>query len=241
MRALLLLAMLLCPDLARGGVPPPGQGVSADEEARILRTIGQRTRRFMARHDGIADQRRVLTSEYDASSGLLLKTTLTEQDVVHHFYTRPDLTIRRCVIDGRPLPPKRCIDEHQRMLPHIPVFDRHGPQNYQLRVGGTTTVDGQLCYRVIVHPRKNTPRHFKGQLLFRVRDLLLLRMEGTVAKLPFPVTHLVLKLTFRKYNEDLVAVSRGYIDVWIHVPLVLRRRIVTRYTAHGQRAVARPP
>jgi len=220
------------------GAPVHG-AISAEEEARILATIRQRTQRFMGRYKGIAERRRSVTREI--ADGELLETKASEQDYVHYFYSRPDLTILRCTVDGKEAERSSCESRWQRMEPHIPIFDRAGPSNYRVQVTGVVTVRGEPCYQLNVHPLHATPRHFKGKMFFRVKDLLLLEMSGTVASLPFPVRHLFLRLAFKRSKtrsgEDVVGVARGYVDVWVRVPLVFKRRIVTRFSADGHRPV----
>ena len=218
---------------------PVHGAIGAKEEARILATIRERTQRFMNRYKGIAERRRTVTREI--ADGDVLETKATVQDYVHYFHSRPDLTILRCTVDGRETESSGCESRWQRMKPHIPIFDRAGPSNYRVRVAGVVTVRGEPCYQLNVHPLHATPRHFKGKMFFRVEDLLLLEMSGTVASLPFPVRHLFLRLAFKRSRtrsgEDVVGVSRGYVDVWVRVPLVFKRRIVTRFSADGHRPV----
>jgi hypothetical protein len=191
----------------------------------------------MNSHRGIAERRRTVTKEIDPDSKRVVETKSMLVDHVHYFYSRPDITIRSCKVDGKTREPDDCASRWQRMKPHIPVFDKNGQRNYLVRVAGIVDHGGERCYQLNVHPRFKTARHFRGKMYFRATDLLLREMEGTVADLPFPVKHLFLRLAFTRAGEDLVAVSRGYIDVWVNVPLVYKRRIVTRFSATSHRAV----
>jgi hypothetical protein len=230
-RAWVWLGLLLVVPPAWAGAVPP------DEEARILATIRGRVQRFLAGNEGIAARRRTVVREYDPDDNRLVKTTVHEADQIDYFYSKPSIRILKCFVDGERVDNEACDSDWQRREPHLQLFDGDGRRNYNIRVTGEVTIKGQRAYRVDVRARKRTERHFVGQLYFRASDLQLLYLEGGVAHLPFPVQHLYLKLHFRKYGEDLVGVSRGYVDVWVRVPLVFKRRIVTRFTASGHRKV----
>ena len=123
--------------------------------------------------------------------------------------------------------------------PHIQVFDREGERNYEVRLAGVVEIDARRCYRVEVTPRVRTVRHFVGQVYFAVADLSLVRMEGSVARLPFPLRHVYMKLGFRRLAGGHVDVAWGYVDVWVRVPLLYQRRMVTRFTATRHELVRR--
>jgi hypothetical protein len=224
-----------------GPMAPARAGVTPEEEARILATIRGRVQRFLANHRGIAARRWTVVREYDPDDGRLVKTAVYDADQIDYFYSKPAIRILRCFIDGRRVDNEQCDSDRQRREPHLQLFDGDGKRNYAVRITGEVTIKGQRAYRLDVRARRKTDRHFVGQLYFRASDLQLLFLEGSVARLPFPVRHLYLKLHFRKYGQDLVGVSRGYVDIWVRVPLVFKRRIVTRFTASGHRAVRKRP
>jgi hypothetical protein len=226
----LLLAVL--------GLPAEAAPVPPAEAARVLSVIRQRTQRFHAANSGVADRRRTVVREYDPDTRLLISSKAFVHEHTHYFHDRPSARIQRCKVNGQLAPTGRCASDDLRRRPHVPVFDREGHRHYHVTVAGEAVVAGQRCYRVNVHPLRRTVRHFKGRMYFRTRDLRLLMMEGTVARLPFPVRRVYLKLWFKK-KSDLVGIARGYVDVWVRVPLLFARRIVTRFTAEGHRAVPR--
>lgn len=231
------LLLLLVP-VAVAGAAPPVAVISPAEEARVLAAIRRREQRFLARFQGIAEHRRAVVREYNRDGNRLLRTTRSEVDWVHYFYRRPDVQIRSCAIDGVAVADARCATRWHRLMPHVQIFDRDAHRHYRVRIVDLVTMDGQRCYRLEVQPRLRTARHFVGQIYVRVDNLQLVQMEGTVADLPFFIRHVFLKLAFHGYDE-FSGLARGYVDVWLGIPLVYKRRIVTRFTARGHRPVPR--
>ena len=231
LRALPAIALLLA--------GPPAAALSPSEEHRVLAAIRRSTQRFLAAYQGVATLRRTVTRVYAPDRRQLLETRVADQRYEHLFYDRPRVQTIGCRIDGAVADRSRCEDRWQRLLPHIQVFDRRGEASYDVRIDDVVSIDGARCYRVDVRPRRQTPRHFVGQMYYRLDDLSLVRMEGSVAHLPFPLSHVTLKLAFERRGEGLVDVTRGYVDVWLRIPLLYSRRIVTRFTASGHRPLPR--
>jgi hypothetical protein len=219
-------------------VAPPAAATPPAEEARILAAIRSREQRFLTRFQGIAERRRAVVRMYGPDGDRPIRTTRSEVDWVHYFYRRPDVKIRSCAVDGVAAANDRCVTRWQRLMPHVQIFDRDGLRHYRVRISGLVTLNGQRCYRLEVQPRVRTSRHFVGQVYVRVDDLQLVQMEGTVADLPFFVQHVFLRLAFRGY-DGFAGLARGYVDVWLGIPLIYKRRIVTRFTARGHRPVPR--
>jgi hypothetical protein len=70
-------------------------------------------------------------------------------------------------------------------------------------------------------------------------DYRLLSMEGRPAKLPFPVKSLYVKVLFAKRGKLATVSQSGYVDVWGHVPLLVRKRVTSTFVDRGHRLIRR--
>lgn len=230
---LAVLAALMLPADASWAEP------AATAPAEILETIQRRVTRFLRATVGIASTRRVVTRVYDPDDNRLLKTTRALQEHVFYHHRLPSIRILDCSVDGQKRPAGDCDSRFERNEPHFPVFGPTSAAHYRISITGQARCGSDLCHRVQVRPTRRSVRHFQGTMLFRVGDLLLRQLEGGVSHLPFPVQHLFIKLHFEQPRPDIVAVSRGYLDVWVRIPLLYERRFVTRFEAFNSRAVPR--
>lgn len=207
--------------------------------AEVLSSIQRRVTHFLRTTSGIASTRRVVTRVYDPDGGRLIQTTEALQEHVFFHHRKPRLRILSCRVDGRKRPADDCDSRFERNDPHIPVLGPKSHAHYRVRITGQVPCGADRCHQVEVTPRQRSVRHFQGKMLFRVGDLLLKELQGGVSQLPFPLERLFIKLHFTRVNRELVATSRGYLDVWVRVPLLYKRRFVTRFESYNSRAVPR--
>ena len=224
-----LSLLLLQPQPAGAGGPLSGP--PPRDALQVLDAIRRQQGRIYGTHRGVRSHRVTDTLERDPDTGARIELRHAEHDVVYDFYRVPSVTTLSCRRDGVASPPERCSERWLRLRPHVPIFDADGPRQYRLRLLGEATLHGRRCYVVAVEPRVPTMRHFEGTLHVARDTLALVQMEGTIARRPFPLRHLYMKLGFRDLGGGYVDVDSGYVDAWVRVPLLYKRRITTRFTA----------
>jgi hypothetical protein len=141
--------------------------LDAAESARALAEIQARGAALYRRYSGIQSTRRLIAEERDPESGALLHTSRVLMERTDHFYGRPDVRVLEYELDGRTMDPEsfRLV----RIAPPLPPFDENGPENYESRITGLQRMDGRICYRVEVTPKKARSRICEGVFILSAR------------------------------------------------------------------------
>ncbi len=200
--------------------------LDAAESARALAEIQARGAALYRRYSGIQSTRRLIAEERDPESGALLHTSRVLMERTDHFYGRPDVRVLEYELDGRTMDPEsfRLV----RIAPPLPPFDENGPENYESRITGLQRMDGRICYRVEVTPKKSTLSHMRGSFYFERTSLDLVYVEGGLASLPPGVREA--GFAFHFAVQDGAPMPRsGVMHLRVRIPLVQPdRRFISR-------------
>ncbi len=200
--------------------------LDAAESERALAEIHARGVDLYRRYSGIQSMRRLVAEERDPESGALLHTSRVLMERTDHFYGRPDVRVLEYEKDGLPLAPEsfRLV----RIAPPLPPFDEHGPENYETRITGLQRVDGRICYRVEVTPKRNTLSHMRGSFYFERASLDLVYVEGGLATLPPGVREAGFAFHFTMQNGAPMPL-KGVMHLRVRIPLIQPdRRFISR-------------
>jgi len=231
MRSSFLVLLLLA-------LPRPASAVTPEEEARILGAIRARMERFKQKYRGVVYTRKGTVKEYDGK-GRLEKTRVAEQEVREEPGKAPAVTLKSCLVDGKPEAISECQPKQRREpKPMLPIFEEEGRKHYRTPIVGEAMIGKTACYKVRIDPLQRTEQHFAGHMYFAKESLQPVQLEGSIASFPTGLKSFYLKINFRQKGEYSVAVA-GYIDIWVHIPLIKRGRIVTATVGWGHRFIPR--
>lgn len=200
--------------------------LDAQESERALAEIHARGAALYRRYSGIQSTRRLIAEERDPENGALLHTSRVLMERTDHFYGRPDVRVLEYSLDGETKDPSafRLV----RIAPPLPPFDENGPENYETRITGLQRVDGRLCYRVEVTPKKFTLSHMRGSFYFERASLDLVYVEGGLAILPPGVREAGFAFHFTTQNGAPMP-QNGVMHLRVRIPLVQPdRRFISR-------------
>jgi len=214
-----------------------GAPIDAATDAEIFSKIRARMAAFLASYKGVRSRQRVEIKEYKYTSGAYQRRKTIDRVQTGSFYQPPTVQILSCKIDGKSVAAGECRPKHKRK-PSYPVFDKDSARHYRLSIAGKVKVNNKLCYRVEVRAKKQTKRHFVGQMYFTVEGLRLVKLVGSIADYPFGLKKLLLKFYFKELGKHDV-VSWGYVDLGVRVPLLVNLRAVTTFFARDHRLIRR--
>ncbi len=206
-----LAAALLQP--ASAGKPGP---VTPEESDRVIALAFERGIGLYKKYSGVESVRKETISEYDPETSKLRSVSEVTMKRKDYFYKDPEITVLTYKKDGKEMEPSKF--RVMKSMPLYPVFDARGRENYLVTVAEKIRRNGRECYRIQVEPKKQTSRHFKGSLYVAVSSMETLFIEGTIAKLDFPIREFRIALVTRKLDDVPVAES-GEVHVRIRVPV----------------------
>ena len=207
-------------------------------EAELVRTLRERAKPYFAKFKGVRTTRTITSKEMDPSSGEVRTAKVFKVDFWNHFYLKPARHILTCKVDGAKAEPKECEPKGKDPKPIAPLFDKDSARNYKFKLLGKKTVHGIPCYKLMILPRKMTDQHMSGHMYLSVDKLEAVLLEGTMAKLPFPLKRFFIKLRFGQ-KDGFPMVKRGYLDIEVKVPVFFHARIVNRFTESNHRFLPR--
>jgi hypothetical protein len=217
--ALINLPFLLAPMTSAGGttaVPP-------EEAARVLAKAFSTGADIYKKYRGIESLRKEVLREYDPETGALRSTSEVTTRRKEYYYAMPEIEVVTYKKDGKETEPSKF--RVWKALPIYPVFDARGREHYTVTITDRKKISGSECYRVQVEPKENTSRHFKGNIYITVRTLEMVSIEGTMAKLDFPLKEFRLELSLVQQGTVPVA-RKGVVRLRVHVPIFFPDTII---------------
>lgn len=209
-----------CAALGAAALQPAAAGkadaVTAAESDRVISLAFERGSGIYKKYSGVESLRKEVVSEYDPATKKLKsisELTIKRKDF---FYKEPDIEVLTYKKDGRDMEPSKF--RIMKAMPLYPVFDEKGRDNYLITVAEKIQHDGRQCYRIQVDPRRETSRHFKGNIFVAVNSMEMVGIEGTMAKLDFPIKEFRITVKTKPFNNVPVTQS-GEIQVRINVPV----------------------
>ena len=203
----------------------------------LVRTLRERSRPYFARFKGVRAVRTITSKELDPDTGELKKLKEFKVDLWSHFYLKPARKILSCKVDGKAEEPGACEPRGDPKAV-LPLFDERSAENYRFELLGKKTVQGIPCYKLKIIPLKKTDQHMSGVMYFSVDKLESVLLEGTMAKLPFPLKRFFIKLRFGR-KDGFPVVTRGYLDIEVKVAVFYHVRMVNRFTETRHRFLPR--
>jgi hypothetical protein len=212
--SLFAAVLILCtPQFSKGGT----QAVSPDESDRLFKEILSKGLDMYHKYKGIEYLRTEVTSEYEPKTNKLLKVSEITVIRTDYFYEKPVAEVKTYKKDGKEMKPSKF--NYMLLMPIFPIFDEKGRDNYDLRITDRKIFNGRECYLVQVTPRKETSRHFKGVLYYTVKNLEFVYLEGTLAKLDFPLKDFKIEFNTTMFN-GIPVFSNGRVYLKIKIPIV---------------------
>ena len=208
--AVLLIAM---PRLSGMSETEP---VSSEVSERILNLIFSKGPEIYKKYRGVESIRKEHHQEFEPQTNALKSTSEITSHRKDYFYEQPEIEVLSLKKDGTDMNPSK----HRiwKTMPIYPVFDEQGLENYELKITDKKKIDERECYRIQVIPRKETSRHFKGNIYCTVDKLETVFTEGTVAKLDFPLREFYMELRTMLIN-DVPVLQSGTVKVRVRVPI----------------------
>jgi hypothetical protein len=215
-------ALLVCSAQARADTPS-----IATLKAGMQKTY----KAFKAKYRAIKLQRHAVVKFRHPSSGKLLETREVTQEVTMPADGgKPSVKILSCKKDGKVASASECKPKKKsKREPFYQVTDPDAEKHYTFSVIGTRRISGVDGIEIKITPKKNTSRHMRGKVVVAKDDYRLLMVEGRPADLPFGVKSLYIKLLFAKHGKLASVSQSGYMDVWVRIPLVMKKRITTSF------------
>lgn len=185
-----IYGMIICAALAAAATVPPATAmepvpVTPEESNRIIALSFERGIELYKKYSGVESLRKETISEFDPETKKLKSVSEVTMKRKDFFYSPPEVEVLTYKKDGKDMKPSKF--RVMKAMPLYPVFDDKGRDNYTITVKERILHNGRECYRIEVEPRKETSRHFKGNLYVTVKSMETIHIEGTMAKLDFPI------------------------------------------------------
>ncbi len=214
------LITVFCAALAAVTLQPSASGKSnsipQEESDRVIALAFERGISLYKKYSGVESLRKEVISEYDPATNRLKSISEITTKRKDFFYKNPEIEVLTYKKDGKEMEPSKF--RIMKAPPLYPVFDEKGRDNYLVTVAEKIKHNGMQCYRVQVDPRKETSRHFKGSIYIAVKNMEMVGIEGTMAKLDFPIKEFRVALKTRRIN-DVPVTQSGEVHVRFNVPV----------------------
>jgi len=160
--------------------------------------------------------RKELIKEFDPETGAVRSTSEVTTRRKEYFYTMPEIEVLSYIKDGKETDTAKY--KVWKAMPLYPIFDERGRERYTIRITGRKRVEGRECYCVMVEPKQETSRHFKGTVYLAVKTIESVSIEGTMAKLDFPIKEFSIELNMSPVDAVPVA-KTGTARIRVKVPI----------------------
>lgn len=209
--------------------------VKPEESERVLKQILDRSIPMYKKFRGIESLRKETIREYNPATNELKSTSEITARRRDFFYIEPEIEVLSLIKDGKEKSPSG--HRNYKAKPAYPIFDERWQEHYDLAIEERIKIDGKECYCIRVTPKKATEQHFTGNVYFTVKGLDPVLMEGTIAKLGFPVKELRIELKIFLV-EGVPAASSGSLTIRLKVPLFYPdTRIISTFTSVESKAI----
>jgi hypothetical protein len=223
-KSIIVLSLFILPAILLPASPSSGATTVSPEEAdRVLAKAFSIGAEFYKKYRGIESLRKEVLKEFDPETGALRSTSEITTRRKEYYYNVPEIKVLSYKKDGREMDPSSF--RVYRAQPIYPIFDSHGRDHYTLTIPEMKKIGGKECYRVQVEPKENTSRHFKGSVYVAVKTLEMVAIEGTMAKLDFPLKEFRIELSL-VMQGTVPVVKNGLVRLRIKVPIFVPDTII---------------
>lgn len=202
--------------MAPGQTAGRSDAVSAQESDRVLKATFEKGIEIYKKYRGIESLRKELIKEYDPETGELRSTSEVTTRRKEFYYAMPEIEVLAYKKDGKEMDPAKY--RVWKAMPLYPIFDIRGRERYTIRITGRKKVAGKECYCLQVEPKQETSRHFRGTVYLAVKTLESVSLEGTMAKLDFPMKEFLIELNMTLVDTVPVA-KTGTARIRVKVPI----------------------
>ncbi len=214
---------------------PKEEAVSPEESERILGLIFEKSVAIYDTYTGAESTRLETIREFDPKTDKLRSVSEVTMKRKDYFYRDPEVEVLKYVKDGVEMKPSAF--RVYKSKPAYPIFDRRGRERYTLRVAAILKLNGKKVYRIEVTPKASSPLHFRGNIYCAKKSLETVLVEGTMAKLGFPLKDFRMELRFASVDA-IPVVESGTVHIRLSVPLVLPdTKIVSEFTASDTKLI----
>ena len=210
----------ICAALAAVALQPSAAGksnpITPEESDRVITLAFERGIGLYKKYSGVESVRKEIISEYDPETNRLKSVSEVTMKRKDFFYKNPEVEVLTYKKDGKEMEPSKF--RVMKAMPLYPVFDEKGRDNYQITVAEKIKHNGRQCYRIQVEPKKETSRHFKGNIYIAVNNMEMIGIEGTMAKLDFPIKEFRIAINTKRI-DDVPVTQSGEVHVRVNVPV----------------------
>ena len=214
-----IVPVLMAPGLSAGR----SDAVPVEESDRVLKAAFEKGIGIYNKYRGIESLRKELIREFDPETGALRSTSEVTTRRKEYYYTMPEIEVLAYTRDGKDMDPAKY--RVWKAMPLFPIFDARGRERYTIRVTGRKKVAGKECYCLQVEPKQQTSRHFRGTVYLAVKTLESVSLEGTMAKLDFPMKEFSIELNMTQVDKVPVA-KTGTARIRVKVPIFFPDTII---------------
>ncbi len=208
-------------------------------ESKIIAKIMEKTLPVYSKYIGVESTREIVSRQYDSRDNSYRGGYTVLLRRKEYFHKRATYRVLKYIKDGKE--ERSWKYNFPTRNPAYQPFDPDTEKNYATKLRGKKTINGIPCWEFEVIPKKNTSRHFKGNVYFSIRGLDLIYLEGTVAHYPIGLKSLTMAIYFKKLDDACVA-SRGAYTFVVHVPLFYpNRRFKQTFTSSNDRLIPNRP
>ncbi len=212
---LILLNAALAFGLYEKTLSADARAIPAGEADRILNRIIDKYSSIYRKYPGIESTSKNIIQEFDPETNELRSTsevTLVRKD---YYYAIPEVKVLSYKKDGKDLDTSKY--RSQEAKPSHLLFDEKSGEHYEYKIAEKKKRNGRECYRIEVIPKKETSRHFRGEVFCAVDTLDMVYLSGGAAKLDFPLKDFWMEFHYALTNDIPVAQS-GTMKVRVRVP-----------------------
>ena len=197
------------------------KSISPEDSAKIINLIYKKYIPVYEKYDGILSTRDVILEELDPKNNKLINKSLIKIKRKDYFYKKPEITVLSYLKNDKKM--ESSDFKTRKEDPVSPVFDRNGKKNYKTSITGYKTINQKKCYIVEVIPRKKSSHFFLGTIYCRVDNNEIILVEGSVAKISFPLKEFKLSMKI-SHSGDLPFMKYGKFILRLKIPLILPDR-----------------
>jgi hypothetical protein len=189
--------------------------ISPEESGRIVGLIIDKYSTIYRQYQGVESTSNNIIQEFDPATNELKSTaevTLLRKD---YYHASPEIKVVSLKKDGKDVDPKKYRSRETK--PSHLLFDEKSGEQYIYRISEKKKINDRECYRIEVAPRKETSKHFKGDVFCAVDTLDIMYLVGGVAKLDFPLKDFWMEFNYVMLN-GISVVQSGTVKVRAKVP-----------------------
>ena len=213
---LYLPIIISCLFLSNTNAVEKGKTFPLEKSDKIISKIYEKYIPIYKKYIGVESLREVYTEEYDTKKNKLISTSKAKIIRNDYYYKKAKKEVLEYWKNDEKLKPSDY--KSLEFKPMYPVFDEKGKRHYETIILGYKKIIKKICYEIDVIPKKKSKRFFTGKIYCNIKNLEIVYVDGTMAKLFFPVKEFDLKMTIN-HQKDLPFVKNANIILRIYVPL----------------------